>query len=362
MLKKILGLVLLLLLILSASSSALDLRTGQAIWVPKDKVIQDNLFAAGEKVNIAGTVKGDLMAFAGEIKISGNVEGNIIAAGGEITISGRANNVFIAGGEVMINGVVKRDLLIGGGNVHLSEISRVGRDAYLGCGSVDIAGKIYRNLKVGSGNLIIAAPALIKGELDYSARQSTVSRQAKIFGKVTARAVPEYEQQATKFFTGIAQIAFIVGILTILLLGILIIIFMPNQVKLVTSTMTKEFWKSVGWGILSLIAIPIVVILLFVSLIGFPLGALLLVAYVFGIYIAGIFTSIVIGQWLFKKIGKPDISLIWALIVGFIVFKLLTWIPFVGWLFGLVVFLWAFGALVSTRFVSYRAAREREVL
>jgi len=183
-----------------------------------------------------------------------------------------------------------------------------------------------------------------------------------VLGDVTAHAVPDYGEQASAIFSRIVITKEIIGVITILLLGILAIIFLPNQVKLVTSTMAKAFWKSVGWGILSLILIPLIIILLFITLIGFPIGILLLIAYIFAIYIAGIFSSVVIGHWILKKIGKPDISLIWALLIGFLVYKLLSWVPFVGWVFTLIVFLWAFGALVSTRFTSYKEAREKGIV
>jgi cytoskeletal protein CcmA (bactofilin family) len=361
MLKKIV-LSLLFVFVLVISSFALKFETGNMVVIPKDTVIQDNLLATGDKVYVAGTVKGDLLTFGGELYISGIVEGNVIAAGGEVNISGQAKNVFAGGGEVLINGVVKQDLLVGGGDIYITKNARVGRDVYAGSGSTNIAGKIFRNLKVGSGSLVMAPTAMVKGELDYSSRYVNISDKVMVLGDVTAHAVPDYGEQASTIFSRIVITREIVGVITILLLGILAIIFLPNQVKLVTSTMTKEFWKSVGWGILSLIVIPLIVILLFITLIGFPIGILLLIAYIFAIYIAGVFTSIVIGRWILKKIGKPDISLIWALFLGFLIYKVLSWVPFIGWVFTLIVFLWAFGALISTRFTTYKEAREKGVV
>jgi cytoskeletal protein CcmA (bactofilin family) len=362
MLKKIWVFVLFLLLVLSAASFALQFETANMVVIPEDKVIQDNLFVAGDKIYVAGTVKGDLLAFGGQLYISGDITGNVIAAGGEVNITGSAKNIFVSGGEVLVNGVVKQDLLVGGGDIYFGKNARVGRDLYVGSGSVNISGKVYRNLKVGAGSLVIAPTAKVKGTLDYSARYSNISKQAPILGEITTHAVPDYGERASNIMAGVVLTREIVGIITILLLGILAIVFLPNQVKLVTSTMTKEFWKSLGVGVLSLIVIPLIIFLLIVTLIGLPIGILLLIAYIFGIYITGIFTSVVIGQWIFKKIGKPGTSLIWALILGFIIFKVLGWVPIVGWIFSLIVFLWAFGALISTRFTTYKEAREKGIV
>ena len=269
---------------------------------------------------------------------------------------------MLAGGNVIVDGVVRRDLLIGAGEAHIGKGARVGTDLFLGCGEANIAGKIYRNVKIGSSSVVIGPTAVIKGSLDYSAEEANISKQANIVGTVSAYDTPEYGKQANQFFAGFMNFNRIVSLLAILLLAILTIIFFPKQVKLVSSKMKAECWKSFGWGILALIATPFLIVLLCVTLIGIPLGLLLLVAYIFGIYITIIFVSVVIGQWILEKIKKPELSPIWAFLLGFIILKILAVIPVVGWIAGALLFLWGFGALVTTRFISYKEAREKGIV
>ncbi len=362
MFKKIFGLILVSVLLLSISSSALEVMTGDKVVVPKGQVVDDNLFAAGEKVKISGRIKGDLIVFGGEVVIDGVVDGNVIVGGGDVKMTGVAKNVFMGGGDVEMNGVVRKDLLVGCGDLSFNEKARVGKDAFLGCGEAKIAGKVYRNLKIGVGDLFVAPTALVKGTLGYSADNVIVSDDATVFGTIASYARPNYKKEAEGFLAGVALTHKILAFFTILLMGILAIVFVPNQVNLVTSKMISEFWKSLGWGILSLILIPLISILLFVTLIGIPLGILLLIVYAFGIFVAGIFTSVVIGTWILAKLGKPGLSLIWALLLGLIAFKLITALPVVGGIAGIIFLFWAFGALVSTRFVCYKNAREKGVL
>jgi cytoskeletal protein CcmA (bactofilin family) len=362
MLNKIIGFCLVFVLFLSVSSSALDFRAGDNIFIPKETVIDDNLFVGGDNVTVSGTVKGNLLAFGGNVMINGNIEGTIISGGGDVTISGQAKDMLVAGGNIAVNGIIKRDLLIGGGQVYINEQAKVGNDVFLGCGDADIAGKIYRDLKIGGGDITIAPSALVKGDIDYSAQKIDISKQAKILGAVTSFAAPDYGKEATRMFSGFIAAQKIIGFFAIVLLGILEIVFLHNHVKLLTEKMIGAFWKSLGWGILSLIVIPLAVILLLVTLIGIPLGILLLVAYCFGIYVAVIFTSIVFGKWILGKLGKPDTSLIWGFLLGFIILSLITMVPVVGWIIGFILFLWAFGALVSSEFITYKKAREKEVL
>lgn len=362
MFKKCVGFSMFLFLLLSISSFALEFRTGDIISIPRGTIVNDNIFIAAGEINVNGTIKGDLITFGGNTTILGTVEGNIISGGGRVKVSAAAKNVFIGGGEILVDGIVKNDLLVGGGMVSLGEKAKIGKDVFLGCGSANISGKIFRNLRIGCEELKVSSTTLVKGDMIYSARNVAISDNAKILGRITSYVMPDYRGRAVGFLAGVVLAQRIVNFLALLLLGILVIIFMPNQVKLITSKMTGEFWKSLGWGIFSLIVVPIIVILLFLTLIGIPLGLLLFIVYVLGIYVTGIFVSIVIGKWIFARFGKPDISSIWALTVGFIVLKLLTWIPIIGWIFGLIVFLWAFGALVSTRFITYKQAREKGVI
>jgi hypothetical protein len=362
MIRKVLIFVLFLILTLSLTASALHVETGKKIYVAKDQIIFDNFFVAAEKVHIAGRVMGDLIVFGGEVIITGDVDGNIITAAGELRISGKANNIIGVGGEVLLSGVTKKDLLMGGGEIYISKNARIGRDAYLGSGSTNIAGSIFRNLRVGSGSIVVAPSSMIKGKIDYSSRYANISNQAKVLGSISAHEMPDYEKKASALFSGFLMTQQIIGIITMLLLGILIIVYLPNQVTMIAAAMKKEFLKSLGLGLLSLIVIPLLVIILFITLVGFPIGVLLLVAYIFGIYITTVFVSIVIGKWIFEKIKRPTMHPIVALFLGYLILKLLTWVPLIGWLFGLIVFLWAFGAIISTRFVTYKEAREKGVL
>ena len=345
MLKKYFSLVLLVTVILSAASFALDFRSGDNITIPKGTVIKDNLFISGNNVIVSGIVNGNLFAAGEDIIVDGRVTGTIFACGGKVYLSGSAGNVVAVGGTINIDGKVNNDLLVGGGQIHLGKGSRVGRDAML-----------------GTGKLTIAPKSTINGNFTYSSSKANISKQAIIMGKINVIAQPEVPRESSKFLAGMVTAHKIISFLAIILLGSLIIIFMPNQVELISTKMTSEGLKSLGWGILSLLVIPLTAILLMITLVGLPLGAMLLTAYGFCIYLVGVFVSIVIGKWILDKVGKVNISLIWALLIGMLVAKILTMIPIIGWLIGFLMFLWAFGAIVSTRHSTYLAAREAKVL
>jgi hypothetical protein len=362
MLKRIFALCLFSVFLLSLSVYALYVKTGDNVYITPDMIINDNLFVAGETVKVAGTVKGDLIAFGGEVTLQGVVDGDIIVAGGDVLITGSARNMFVAGGDVAINGVIKHDLIAGCGDLYIGKETRVGKDAFLGCGDARIAGKIYRDLKAGVGSLILLPTALVKGKLDYSADNANFSDKARIVGKVKAYDRPDYGARYTGFVQKFALTQQVLSFLSIFIVGILIIVFLPKQVEMVTEYMTAKFWQSLGWGILTLIVVPIVMVLLLITVIGIPLGILLSIAYFFALYIHGIFSGVVIGKWILAKFRGGSLPLAWPLLLGLILIHLVDLIPVVGWVVKFVLVLWSFGAIAATRLPTYEKARQGDVI
>jgi len=348
MLKRALFLVL-LVLVSTTQVFGLYIRTEEKIHIPKDMIVADNLFAAGKEVIVDGVVTGDLIAFGSRVYINGEVGGNIVAAGE----------------DVRINGVVKMDLFAAGLKLLLAPEARVGKDAFLAAETADVAGSIYRDLKVGASQLNISGTAQIKGNVDQAAEKTSLAPTAKVLGKVTVHEMPkvqEYKAQAKAAKAKFLSVGKIISMLMIIALAILAIFFVPNQVRLVNTQMVSHFWVSILWGILALVLIPLAVVFLLLTIIGLPLAGLLLVAYFFGIYISVIFASIVIGRLILDKIFGREMSLIWSFALGFLIIKLLGMIPIVGWLVGVIVFFWSFGALVQSRFTYYKEARSAGLL
>ncbi len=356
MFKKIALLLLVLISVLSISASALYIKTGEKIYIPSDTIINDNLLAIGERVTVDGIVKGDLLVLADTVLIRGTVEGDVFAIGAQVDMRGEAKNIFVTGGEVFISGVSKHDLLVAAGKFFLHERARIGKDAFVAGGQLDIAGKIYRDLRIGGGEVVLAPTALVKGKIDHTVGKLAISDRARVVGAVTSFAQPKQSRRIAEFFGKVLVAKQIFGFLSMLLLGILAVVLFSDQVKTVANKMTDKFWRSLGWGILSMILLPLAVVLLLITIIGIPVGIILFFLYIFAIYIAGIFASVVIGQSLLARLGRPNVALIWSFVIGLIILKLIGMIPFVGWLIGLVLFIWAFGAVVSTRFGTQKTA------
>ncbi|MGH9194113.1 MAG: polymer-forming cytoskeletal protein, partial [Acidimicrobiia bacterium] len=91
------ALFLLMLLPLPAHA---ELTQSDLVLVQADDVITEDLYAAGNRVQVDGRVEGDLYAAAfSEVKITGEVTGDVVVVASRLVISGRVGgSVRVASG------------------------------------------------------------------------------------------------------------------------------------------------------------------------------------------------------------------------------------------------------------------------
>ena len=174
-----------------------------ALDIPADELIDDDLYLAGEIVNVDGTVNGDLYVAGGTVNIRGTINGDVIVAGGTVTVADATieQDLRSAGGSVIVSNTSIGDSLtafggtisiIGGnidggvnfltGNQLVNSI--VGRGILGAGGSVTIDSQIGKDVLVGVGSLSMGSTSTVGGDLTYYSEQpAQISNSAKIDGR-----------------------------------------------------------------------------------------------------------------------------------------------------------------------------------
>ena len=88
--------------------------------------------------------------------------------------------------------------------------------------------------------------------------------------------------------------------------------------------------SSLGFGLLTIILIPIISILLLISTFASSLGVLLLVLFVISICLSTIFTSYYIGSIIWDKFIKKERNTLLIGLIGITIIKILSIIPIFG--------------------------------
>ncbi|NJP05540.1 MAG: polymer-forming cytoskeletal protein [Chloroflexaceae bacterium] len=356
------------------------------------EVVPDDLYVAGNRIYIDGTVEGDLVAAGGVIEITGLVEGDVIAAGSSIRISGEVqDDARIAGAGITINGTIADDLFASAGGssdfsipgvdqqmiqgFHLEDNAQINGEAFIFGGRGIIGGTIDENLHAFMNQITLNTQ--VAGNAELAGNQIDVQDATRIAG--TLRYQSAYQSdipansadeviftntaETTSFDPVIATLNWLWHTLLILvgfaLLGSMVLRFAPN---LLTKPVQAINTHPVSTGLSGLLAsvgfifIPIVSIFLVFLMVlfggwfpGTVLGLFLFTALALLWFLSPLITGMWLGQKLRSISGKYDFA---ALLAGILLVALLAQLPLVGWVIYLISFIFAIGAVIRARTMS----------
>jgi cytoskeletal protein CcmA (bactofilin family) len=169
-------------------------------------VIGEDLYALGNRAEIAGRVEGDLVvAAAGEVIISGTVTGDVLVLAGSVSVLGEVGgsvraltprfvidggnlgeDVLLAAWQATVNGEIGRDLLLWARSARVE--GSVGGDVDGQQRELTLAGKVEGDVDVSVRKLSVEESAVLAGDLRYVSRgEASVSPQAEVDGQQVAR-------------------------------------------------------------------------------------------------------------------------------------------------------------------------------
>lgn len=142
------------------------------------------------------------------------------------------------------------------------------------------------------------------------------------------------------------------GTLAVLIvLGLIATLAWPRAVRSARLAVEPDVAAAAGWGLLALVAVPVVALLFAVTLIGLPIAVLILALYAVAILAAAVATACVLGDFLLSAVwseGRP--GPVWrtgAVLIGCIVLWLVTSVRVVGPVLWVVAVAWGLGIFGS---------------
>jgi hypothetical protein len=138
--------------------------------------------------------------------------------------------------------------------------------------------------------------------------------------------------------------------LVLIVLGILVVVFIPSHTDNVAEAIIKAPLQSFLTGLVAVIIVPIVAIVLTVTICLSPVAVLLLlivgVAMVFGWIAAGL----LLGVKVLRALTKSEPNPVAAVALGVFILTLLAFAPCLGFLITAVGVTWSMGAVAYTFF------------
>ena len=362
-------------------------RSGESITISSP--VTGDLYIAGGDLHIEAVIAGDIVGAGGKIVVRDTILEDAILAGGNLRIEAPIrDDARLAGGEVLINSDVFGDVMIGGGEVKIAEGVTIYGDLYIGGGEVHIAGKVMGKIDAAGGevefegeagsavslkggdlviNGIIRGPAqLVAGNIEL-ATSAQFHDQVRYWRKggemefgsaLVGKAEATYDEELRNRFDEMDwRKAFGMGLITLLVFRVLSAAFLillliwafhgffKRAVALASQTNPAS---SFGYGFLYLVGVPIAVVLAFISIIGIPAGIIGGSIYGFSLALGHVLASIILTYWVWEN-RRAEWSKGQAMLVSigfYLLLKLVSFLPVLGWLISLVLVASALGVIL----------------
>jgi len=349
------------------------------VRVAKGEVHEGTVVAIqGENVDIDGVVTGDVFALAHRVTIRGQVQGNVFVGAQDIEVSGEiSGSLHAIGSRVYVEGKIDHNAYVLGENFDLAQDAmvqsdvwmrvdggvvegRVGRDVYAAGRWLEIRGEIDRSLWVRDMRVSVMPAARIGGDINAAQEDDEtieLSPDAVLGGELhTERIAYEYGSSFARFSEGSFYLFLGLRLAAAFLAGMLLHFAAPWIFggRLETAV---EFFRNMGVGLIALIAIPLALGLVFITLVGIPIALLGGCGYLAALYCSGLLTAALVGTSILEPSSRDTQAFGLPLLLGLFLVMLGTSLPFVGGPMSAVVGLTGMGLLVDRTRRAWRNLR-----
>jgi cytoskeletal protein CcmA (bactofilin family) len=334
--------------------------TGDAVetTIGPNETVNDDVTAMTGDVEVRGTVNGDVTSVSGSVQVTGTVTGDVSAAAGSVTIGpgGTVEGDVSSGGgsiELAAGATVGRDVSAGAGSVVVPAGATVEGDVAAGGGDAEVNGTVDGDVASGE-SVVLGSSAVVEGDVTY---RDSFDRAdgARVDGTITERSEnwqpsgPEIQVEP-----GVPTLSFVPGFVPnglvpvywtviALFIGAALLGLFPRFSAEVATRASEDPIRSVGTGIVALVAVPLALVTFLVTVVGIP------VALAGGaVFALSLWASLVYGEYLVGRqvLGAAGLRSRWAaLVVGVVAIEALSLVPLLGSLLKLGVLVVGLGAL-----------------
>lgn len=329
---------------------------------------EKDLFLFDNSVTVDQSVLGNVFIMANDVTISGKVLGNVFvfAKNVNITSTGYINSsLFVCAENVTVNGVIF-DMYSASSKLSISSNARILRDL-TSCGnSLNFEGAISRNATLTFNNIDVdTTTSQIGGNLTYNSNSENIPAEI-VSGKLSFNKLFEDQSIVNNAMYNFKNyLVDLLKVIIVSLIVILIIVFAtPKFAEKGQKIVENKIAVSIGYGALTLIAIPVACFLLFCTILGIIPALSILLAYLFIIMEMSIaLVALPLAKVICQKINKNSKGmniLISTILV--IILWLLEKIPVLGSIISLFISILALGILTYSIFHSKIEAKSKKVV
>ncbi len=311
-----------------------------------------NTYLAGGDLRIVTPVAADLIAAGGRISVESDVGADAAIAGGAVDIRAPIlEDLRVAAGTVNIQRSIGADLTAAGGTVRIDNPVQVAGSAWLAGSDVIVAGKIGKGAKIYGNKITVSGQ--IAGDTQLVGQQIILTPSARINGNLSyASATPLSESQRMQVSGSITRLETPDGwragnagghalawfhplfFVSMLICGMLLYLLFPNAVIGTERAIGQHPVRSLLLGLALLFTVPPVAILFMITVVGLPIGFVLLLLYPLTLLLGYLATAFFLGQQIAVAMKQSE-TLTWKkqalfLALSLLVLSVALAVPFLG--------------------------------
>ena len=323
----------------------------------------NSLWAAGGIVTVRGTVKNDIGVAGAEVDIDATAGRNLWAAGAIVSVVGRSQDMYVAASRATVDARVGGKLSVAAARIFVArgtEVAGVTRlagaevvfagnsrgAAEIYGDSVQIDGRIAGNLHVRARSVSLGKGAVVDGDAVFETLdEPQIDVGATVRGKQTVTMPMRHQvDRRSTFFTLGAAVLFGVG--AGLVLGIILLIaarpFVERGIDAIRNAPVRSAFVGLGVFIL----VPLVASLIMVTVVGIPIGLLILLAFPLAVAIGLVLAAFGLADRILNRDRevRSGGSRFVALLVGVVILAVIGIIPVLGFVVGIIALLVGLGA------------------
>ncbi len=350
--------------------------------IPAGTVVDHDVFLVGQNVSIDGTVNGNVFILGNQVIVNGSVDGSLILIGQNAGIGGTVSGAVYAAAltlDLAPYASIRRDLYVVSISLTSGDQSVIGRDLYAVGLDSGLNGRVGRDLhtvigpiQLYNGLMTLLGYDELTLKLHFETPQPATSPSGNLIAAGRHARIQTAAPAPASFDWGKWALNLLRNWALLLAFSLLALWLVRKPLDRSGEPLLARPWRTLGIGLLALvIAFALIGVALLLSVFIFAIGlglnflglwqlslalwvsaygclALALVAlWFFIVYGTKIIAIYVASTWLFGKLFHRNA--LWlkflALLAGTVLFVLLRTVPYVGWVFDVLVTAAGMGAV-----------------
>ena len=302
-----------------------------------DYIVDGNIFVCADTVTINSQIGGDAFILAKKLIIEeqGYVFSNLFAISDSVEIKGVVYDVYALAQNVTISrGYVYRDIKAACNTLNIN--GTIGRNAFVSCSTLNF-------------NTDENANGIIYGDLNYTASSEFTIPENAVSGTVNYKQMTISSEKSVQAI--IVDYIWSLGtfLVFIIVVWLVCLLLAPKFLANTNNYVGKKTLGILGYGLLTLVAVPVACIILVLLQLTVGVSLFLLALYILALIISTSLFTITANNYVCSKLKiNKNLGIFGMLIVSGIVIWVLTQIPYVGGLISFIITILGLGILVTS--------------